>query len=129
MSYQDRLAALEKRFNKFFTVYQKNREDDEREEEFKHRLLEILRGIVKVVDDAQKASAGDLGKVTEKAEGLLYKGVVVAFDVVGGEIALFESLESFAHTDERPLVKHGDAQEDQFCTCLTYKTSPRLMLN
>ncbi|KAJ3510703.1 hypothetical protein NMY22_g15891 [Coprinellus aureogranulatus] len=95
-------------------IYQKNREDDEREEEFKHRLLEIMRSTVRVVDDAQKANAGNLSEVAEKAEDLLYKCVVLAYDVVGGEIALFESLESFAHTDQRPLVKHGDANEDQF---------------
>lgn len=115
MSYQFRLAALEKRFDKFFTVYQKNREDDDRAEEFENRLLEIMRGVVHVVDDAQKADAPDLAEVTETAEGLLYKGVVLAYDVVGGEIALVETLKSFAHTDERPLVKHGDAKENQFC--------------
>ena len=121
MSYQDRLAALEKRFNKFFTVYQKNREDEEREKEFQNTLLKILRGTVRVVGDAQKAGAGDLGGVTEKAEGLLCKGVEVAFDV-GTEISLFEALESFAHTDERPLAKRGDGQDGQFCKPLAYTT-------
>lgn len=104
--YLSRLAHLERELSNFANDYSQKRRDGydrDRHQGWKNTLLAILRGVVGVVQDSHNAESDDLHEVLEKAESTLNSAITIAYD--GWDSKLFESIESFAHDEERPLVQ------------------------
>ena len=105
--YLSRLGDLEDRFSTFAKDVRQGRRaaryEERRDKAWKRELVEIVEAVAGVVGDAEKAGPGNLEDVLEKAEALLNPAITIAYE--GWDYQLFESLESFAHGDQRPLAK------------------------
>lgn len=113
-NFLDELSSLQTELSAYSDDYHENRDDDERESEFKKTLLAILRKTVAVVHDAQVDKAENFTEVVEKAESLLNEAISLAYEG-DGEEGLFTNIESFAHTAEHPLAKPPRNPEGVFC--------------
>jgi hypothetical protein len=105
--YLSPLADLEDRFSTLAEDVRQGRRvahyEQHRDDAWKKELVEVLEGVVGVVEDAQKTDCDNLEDVLERAEALLNPAIAIAYE--GWDYQLFESLESFAHGGERPLAK------------------------
>jgi hypothetical protein len=114
-SYLDEIAQLKVQLSEFSNDYHESDLDDEDRDEFKARLLEIMRGVVGIIDDAQKQKSDSLGIVLEQAESLLNAAIALAYEGSEDDGELFATLDSFADTSEHPKIERPREGKGVFC--------------
>ena len=87
-----------------------------RDEQFHHIPFDSLKQIIEVVDDAQRAADSDVPEILKQAEALMNQGVKLAYKRPTASYGRRnEGLDSYAHSDERPLA--APMQEDGNVKC------------
>lgn len=104
MSSGDRLSRLDEDFNKIAVDYAQNREDYKRNKGWKAGLLNILRGVIAVVEDAQK-DGQQPPDVLGEAEKALNKVLTFAYSCNHNGDPLFDNMDAFCDSTERPLLQ------------------------
>lgn len=114
-SYLDEIAQFKVQLSELSDDYHESELDDEDCNEFKARLLEIMRGVVSIVDDVQREKSDSLGTVLEQAEPLLNTAIALAYEGSEDDGELFSTLDSFADTNERPKIERHREGKGVFC--------------
>ena len=113
-SHLHEIAQLKIQLSEFSDDYRENEDDEDRQEEFKATLLELMRSVVGVVDDSQREKAENMGSILEQAESLLNDATTLAYEGAEDGGDLFASLDSFADTSEYPKIERPREGEGVF---------------
>lgn len=112
-----RLSRLDKDGQDLADDFEKNKKDwdSEREEGWKTGFLDILRSVVAVAEDAHRDEDPGLGEILTMAENVLNSVITSASNSCSSlECYLFEPLDVFCHSVERPLLQFK-RPEGVFC--------------